>query len=209
MTRGGRDKDTDEPERRCIVTGETGGKAGLVRSVVGPDSQVVPDILNKLPGRGMYVTAGRAQLEQAAKKNPFSRAAKAPVTVPEGLVAEVERQLLRRVTELISLARKAGDAICGFEKVKDWLAAGQAKVLLQASDGSVRGKSKLWTPEGGRFFGCLTSDELGLAFGRESVIHAALSAGGLTERVIEDAARLAGVRAPVGADSPQKEQTTR
>jgi predicted RNA-binding protein YlxR (DUF448 family) len=209
MTRGGRDKDTDEPERRCIVTGETGGKAGLVRFVVGPDSQVVPDILNKLPGRGMYVTAGRAQLEQATKKNPFSRAAKAPVTVPEGLVAEVERQLLRRVTELISLARKAGDAICGFEKVKDWLAAGQAKVLLQASDGSVRGKSKLWTPEGGRFFGCLTSDELGLAFGRESVIHAALSAGGLTERVIEDAARLAGVRAPVGADSPQKEQTTR
>jgi predicted RNA-binding protein YlxR (DUF448 family) len=209
MTRGGRDKDTDEPERRCIVTGETGGKAGLVRFVVGPDGQVVPDILNKLPGRGMYVTAGRAQLEQATKKNPFSRAAKAPVTVPEGLVAEVERQLLRRVTELISLARKAGDAICGFEKVKDWLAAGQAKVLLQASDGSVRGKSKLWTPEGGRFFGCLTSDELGLAFGRESVIHAALSAGGLTERVIEDAARLAGVRAPVGADSPQKEQTTR
>jgi predicted RNA-binding protein YlxR (DUF448 family) len=209
MTRGGRDKDTDQPERRCIVTGETGGKAGLVRFVVGPDGQVVPDILNKLPGRGMYVTAGRAQLEQATKKNPFSRAAKAPVTVPEGLVAEVERQLLRRVTELISLARKAGDAICGFEKVKDWLAAGQAKVLLQASDGSVRGKSKLWTPEGGRFFGCLTSDELGLAFGRESVIHAALSAGGLTERVIEDAARLAGVRAPVGADSPQKEQTTR
>jgi predicted RNA-binding protein YlxR (DUF448 family) len=209
MTRGGRDKDRDEPERRCIVTGETGGKAGLVRFVVGPEGQLVPDILNRLPGRGMYVTAGRAELEQAARKNPFSRAAKRPVTVPEGLVDEVERQLVRRVTDLVSLARKAGAAIAGFEKVKDWLAAGQAKVLLQASDGSVRGKSKLWTPEGGRFFGCLTSDELGLAFGRESVIHAALSAGGLTERVIEDAARLAGVRAPVGADSPQKEQTTR
>jgi predicted RNA-binding protein YlxR (DUF448 family) len=209
MTRGGRDKDTDQPERRCIVTGETGGKAGLVRFVVGPEGQVVPDILNRLPGRGMYVTAGRAELEQAARKNPFSRAAKRPVTVPEGLVDEVERQLVRRVTDLVSLARKAGAAIAGFEKVKDWLAAGQAKVLMQASDGSVRGKSKLWTPEGGRFFGCLTSDELGLAFGRESVIHAALSAGGLTERVIEDAARLAGLRAQSGADAPQKEQTTR
>jgi predicted RNA-binding protein YlxR (DUF448 family) len=209
MTRGGRDKDTDQPERRCIVTGETGGKAGLVRFVVGPEGQLVPDILNRLPGRGMYVTAGRAELEQAARKNPFSRAAKRPVTVPEGLVDEVERQLVRRVTDLVSLARKAGAAIAGFEKVKDWLAAGQAKVLMQASDGSVRGKSKLWTPEGGRFFGCLTSDELGLAFGRESVIHAALSAGGLTERVIEDAARLAGLRAQSGADAPQKEQTTR
>lgn len=209
MTRGGRDKDRDQPERRCIVTGLTGGKAGLVRFVVGPEGQVVPDILNRLPGRGMYVTAGRTELEQAARKNPFSRAAKQSVTVPEGLVDEVERQLVRRVTDLVSLARKAGEAIAGFEKVKDWLAAGQAKVLLQASDGSARGKSKLWTPEGGRYFGCLTRDELGLAFGRESVIHAALSAGGLTERVIEDAARLAGLRAPMGADTPQKEQTTR
>ena len=96
----------------------------------------------------------------------------------------------------------------GFEKVKDWLAQGRAKVLLQASDGSDRGKSKLWTPQGGRFFGCLTSDELGLAFGRQSVIHAALAAGGLTERVIEDAARLAGVRRELGVDAAGKEQTT-
>jgi predicted RNA-binding protein YlxR (DUF448 family) len=193
MTRGGRDEDRDEPERRCIVTGETGPKAGLVRFVVGPEGQVVPDILGKLPGRGMYVTAGRAELAKA--RGQFARAAKRAVTVPEDLVAEVERQLARRVIDLVSLARKAGDAIAGFEKVKDWLAAERAKVLLQASDGSVRGKSKLWTPTGGRFFGCLTSSELGLSFGRESVIHAALAAGGLTERVIEDAARLAGVRA--------------
>jgi hypothetical protein len=157
----------------------------------------------------MYVTAGRAELETAARKNPFARAARAPAKVPDGLVDEVERQLARRVTDLVSMARKAGEAVAGFEKVKDWLAQGQAKVLLQASDGSVRGKSKLWTPEGGRFFGCLTSDELGLAFGRESVIHAALAAGGLAERVIEDAARLAGVRTALGADRAKKEQTTR
>jgi hypothetical protein len=105
----------------------------------------------------------------------------------------------------VSLSRKAGDAVAGFEKVKDWLAQGRAKVLLQASDGSERGKSKLWTPEGGRFFGCLTGSELGLAFGRESVIHAALAAGGLTRRVIEDAARLAGVRSEIGAIAAGKE----
>jgi predicted RNA-binding protein YlxR (DUF448 family) len=208
MTRGGRDKDRDEPERRCIVTGETGPKAGLIRFVVGPEGQVVPDILGNLPGRGIYVTAGKTELEKAAAKNLFSRAAKTPVKVPEGLAAEVERQLARRVIDLVSLARKAGEAVAGFEKVKDWLAAGRAKVLLQASDGSVRGKSKLWTPEGGRFFGCLNSDELGLAFGRESVIHAALAAGGLSLRVIEDAARLAGIRANAGAVGAGKEQTT-
>lgn len=208
MTRGGRTKERQEPERRCIVTGETGPKAGLVRFVVGPEGQVVPDVLGKLPGRGIWVTAGRAELETAARKNLFSRAAKQPVTVPEGLAEMVERLLVRRVTDLVALTRKSGDAVAGFEKVKDWLAQGRAKVLLQASDGSVRGKSKLWTPEGGRFFGCLTSDELGLAFGRQSVIHAALAAGGLTERVIEDAARLAGVRKILGADASGKEQTT-
>jgi predicted RNA-binding protein YlxR (DUF448 family) len=153
MTRGGRSKDRDEPERRCIVTGETGPKAGLVRFVVGPDAQVVPDVLGKLPGRGIWVTAGRSELTKASAKGLFCRAAKAPVTVPDGLVDEVERQLARRVIDLVSLSRKAGDAVAGFEKVKDWLAQGRAIVLMQASDGSVRGKSKLWTPEGGRFFG--------------------------------------------------------
>ena len=156
----------------------------------------------------MWVTADRAVLEKAGR-GAFARSAKAPVTVPDGLSDEVERQLARRVVDLVSLARKAGLAVCGFEKVKDWLAQDRVKVLLQASDGSVRGKSKLWTPTGGRWLGCLRSDELGLAFGRQSVIHAALAAGGLTDRVIEDAARLAGVRADIGATGAGKDKTTR
>ena len=46
----------------------------------------------------------------------------------------------------------------------------------------------------GRFFEVLTASELGLSFGRERVIHAALGFGGLTERIREDAIRLSGVR---------------
>ena len=205
MTRGGRDKARDEPERRCIVTGETGPKQGLVRFVVGPGDVVVPDVLGKLPGRGMWVTARRSMLEKAGK-GQFSRSAKAPVTVPEDLVAQVEAGLLKRVLDGVSMARKAGLAVAGFEKVKDWLAKGEAKVLLQASDGSGRGKDKLWTPTGGRFFGCLTASELGLAFGRERVIHAALAAGGLTTKVVEDAARLSGVREDGGGVATGKDE---
>lgn len=201
MTRGGRRTRPDEPERRCIVSGETQPRAGLVRFVVAPDGTVVPDVLGKLPGRGIWVSADRAAIETAARKGLFARAARAKVTVPEGLADEVERQLARRVVDLVSLARKAGLAVAGFEKVKGWLADGRVKVLLQASDGSTRGKSKLWTPQGARFFGDLTSRELGLAFGRQSVIHGALSAGGLTTRVIEDAARLRGLRSKDGAES--------
>jgi uncharacterized protein len=195
MTRGGRDKIRDDPERRCIATGDAHPRRGLIRFVVAPDGRVTPDLLGKLPGRGIWVTAEREALETAVRKNLFSRAAKTQVTVPEGLVADVEAGLVRRTVELLSMARKAGQAVAGFEKVKEWLAKEEASILLQASDGSERGKSKLRPPGGkGSFFGVLTASEIGLAFGREHVIHAALAGGGLADRFREDAIRLSGVR---------------
>lgn len=208
MSRGGKPKNHDEPERRCIVTGDVQPKAGLVRFVVGPDGMVYPDVAGKLPGRGIWVTSDRGIIETAMKKGLFPRAAKQAVKTPENLVELVEQALASRVVELISLERKAGKAIVGFDKVKGWLAEGRAKVLLQASDGSDRGKGKLWTPEGGRWFGCLTSQELGLAFGRDRAIHGALAAGGLTRRVIEDASRLAGVRKQDGGKTAMKDTKT-
>lgn len=199
MGRGGRRKDRDEPERRCIVTGETGPTYGLIRFVLSPDAMVTPDLAEKLPGRGIWVTARRSELEKAIRANMFSRGAKARAVLPPDLMGMVEDGLAHRVIELISLARKAGLAVAGFEKVKGWLAQGQAKVLLQAVDGSERGKGRLWTPEGGRWFGCLTAAELGLAFGRAHAIHGALAPGGLTEKVIRDAGRLSGLRGHDGS----------
>jgi predicted RNA-binding protein YlxR (DUF448 family) len=193
MTRGGRRDDRDEPERKCIATGEVSPKAGLIRFVVGPEGTVVPDVAGKLPGRGIYVSARREDIETAARKNLFSRAAKAPVKVPEGLADLVEQLVARRVIDSLSMARKAGQAVTGLEKVKEWLAGGKAAVLVQASDGSAREKSRLRPPEGG-YVGCLTAGEMGLAFGRERAIHAALAAGGLGLRVVEEAARLDGLR---------------
>ena len=199
MTRGGRINDQDDPERKCIVSGEVQPKAGLIRFCVGPEGQVVPDIMSKLPGRGFYVTADRAMIEKAMKKGLFARAAKQSVTVPDDLPDQVEAFVLRRVTEMISLTRKANAAVMGYEKVKDWLQNGKAVVLIQSSDGSERGKSKLRMPvENGKYIDCLTAGELGLAFGRERAIHAALAAGGLTTRVVEEAARLAGLRGQQG-----------
>jgi uncharacterized protein len=195
VTRGGREKEQDDPERKCIVSGESQPKTGLVRFCIGPDNSVVPDILGRLPGRGIYVAADRAAITKAASKGLFSRAARQPVKVPEGLADLVETLLVRRVVDLISMCRKANAAVMGYEKVKDWLASGKARVLVQASDGSERGKTKLRPPEGkGGFIGLLTAGEMGLAFGRERAIHAALGAGGLTTRVVEEAARLSGLR---------------
>ncbi|WGW04296.1 RNA-binding protein [Tropicibacter oceani] len=195
MSRGGHIKDREDgPERKCIATGEAQPKSGLIRFVVGPDAQIVPDLAGKLPGRGIYVASQRDALEKASKKGLFARAAKQPVTVPDDLPDLIEKMLAKRLIDLISLARKSGGAVAGYEKVKDWLSKEVARVLIQAEDGSSRGKSKLSTPYGGTYIGWLTADELGMAFGRQSVIHAALGAGGLAPRVVEEAQRLKGVR---------------
>lgn len=195
MTRGGQKTSPDDPERKCIVSGESQPKAGLIRFVLGPEDMIVPDIQGRLPGRGIYVAADREALAKAVKKNLFSRAARQPVKVAEDLPDLVERLLVQRVIDLISLGRKAGDAICGYEKVKDWLIKGQARTLIQASDGSERGKEKLRPPNGPEsLISCLTAGEMGLAFSRERAIHAALAAGGLNNRVVEEAARLVGLR---------------
>lgn len=207
MTRGGQHKDrSDGPERKCIATQEIAPKRGFLRFVVSPEGQVTFDLLEKLPGRGMWVSADKAALELAVSKNLFSRAAKQPVQVPEDLVARVDAMLARRVADLIALSRKGGYAVAGFEKVKGWLSNENVAVLLQASDGSERGKTKLWTPEGARYFGILTAQELGLAFGRQSVIHGALAAGGLAPRVIEGAAKLQGLRVADGGQTTEKDR---
>lgn len=195
MGRGGATKDrSDGPDRKCVVTGEVQPKNGLIRFVAGPDGQVFADVMGKLPGRGVYVAADRDALKKAVAKKMFARGLKMQVTVSDDLIDGLEEQLSRRVVELISLARKSGKAVAGYEKVKSWLDKEEARVLIQANDGSERGKSKLSTPHRGVYISWLTSDELGMAFGRQTVIHAALASGGLSQRVVEEAQRLRGLR---------------
>ncbi|WP_397541581.1 RNA-binding protein [Roseovarius salis] len=210
MGRGGQPKQRPEgPERKCIATGEVLPQSRLIRFVAGPDGQVVPDVLGKLPGRGVWVAATREALERAVAKSLFARGLKQPVTIPQGLVDSIEAQLAERVVNLVSLARKSGEAVTGYEKVKDRLTREDARVLIQASDGSGRGKSKLSTPHGGDYIGWLTAEELGRAFGRQTAVHAALGDGGLAQRVVEEAARLKGLRVSDGELGRRKGKKTR
>ncbi len=195
MTRGGRIDARDAPERRCVATGESGGTAGLIRFALSPDGIVTPDFAERLPGRGVWVTAERALLQKAVKRNLFARGFKTPATAPEGLVEIVEAGLARRVVEALGLARKAGLATSGFEKVKARLKSGPVAVLIEASDGSEQGRAKLRPMAGSApVVACLTAAELGLAFGREFVIHGVLDAGGAAERVLRESRRLSGFR---------------
>lgn len=195
------------PERRCIVSGETGGKAGLIRFVLSPDGVVFPDLAERLPGRGVWVLADRAMVEQGTRKNAFARAFKQAVKVPPDLVTMIESALVRRTIEAIGMARKAGLAVCGFEKTKFCLLSGKAVALIEARDGAEDGMRKLRSMgEGTQRINRLDSHELGLAFGRDSVIHAALERGGASLRAAREARRLAGFRAPPGGSEQGSDQ---
>ena len=105
-------------ERRCIVTGEVLPEARLLRFVLGPDSEVVPDVEAKLPGRGMWVRAERGAIAQAVAKRLFAKAAKAPVRVDANLAERAEARLVERMLAHLGLARRAGELFLGFDSVE-------------------------------------------------------------------------------------------
>jgi predicted RNA-binding protein YlxR (DUF448 family) len=186
---------TEKTKRRCISSGETCHKSDMIRFVVDPNKEILPDISEKLPGRGIWVKTNRVFLEKAISKKLFLKTAKEKVSVRNDLLTLVEALLLKNVIALISLSRKSGIAVSGFEKVKSTLTDGSAKALIQARDGSVGQKSKLRPPVGGNsYIDCLSSQELGLAFGRNYVVHASLTSGGLSKRVVHEASRLNEIR---------------
>ena len=194
--------------RKCIATRAIKEKREMIRFVVGPDGYIFADILEKLPGKGIWVSCDRNALSLVLEKGLFGRVTRKSVTVSDTLLQDVEQLMSKRVVELLSLARKSGHSVAGYEKVKDWLSKDWAEVLLQSSDGSKRGKSKLSTPMSGNFIGWLSSQELGAAFGRQTVIHCALASGGITKRVVNEAQRLKGIRVIQGQKSASKKEKT-
>lgn len=185
----------DSPERRCIVSGEARPKSALIRFVAGPDGTVVPDVAERLPGRGVWVSAERAVLEKAVKTGAFARALKTSVTAPDDLIERVASLLAARALDYVGLARRSGKAVAGFMAVGKWLREGRVAVLFAASDGAQGGavKIKALAPDL-PVLETFTSDELGAAFGRSHAVHAAIAAGPLADAIRREADRLAGFR---------------
>jgi len=186
------------------VTSEVHPKAELIRFVVGPGDRIVPDVAERLPGRGLWTLARRDIIGIAVKKRLFARAARAAVAVDEDLDRRIEELLVRRAIDLIGLARRAGLAVTGFAKVTAALNAKAAAVLIAASDGSDDGRGKLRAKAPGLpLVEALTAAELGAAFARESAVHAALKSGPLAQAFLVEAARLGGFRTSTTPKSAQ------
>lgn len=195
----------DVNERRCIVTGESGPRAALIRFVVGPEEILVPDIRGRLPGRGLWVSADRARLHEAMRTRAFARAARRTVVVPDTLVGDVERLLLRHTLDLLGLVARTGEVWPGWVKAEAQILRGRGVVLLEARDAAAHGRKKarqLARNADVPLMRILDAAEMGLALGRENVVHAALGAGRLAQRFLEEARRLEGFRSAEADEAP-------
>ena len=188
---------TIDRERRDLATRQVMDESRLIRFVAAPDGSVAPDLGRKLPGRGMWVEATRAAVDEAVKRNLFARAAKAQLKPAPDLSDRIEGLLARRCLDQLGLARREGVLVSGFEKAAAAIRAGRAAWLIEASDGAADGRGKLLAlarHQTTRICGTFGVDDLSLALGLENAIHAVLLEGGRADRWTLEVERLAGFR---------------
>lgn len=193
--------------RRCVATGVRGDPATMIRFALSPEGVVTPDVAGVLPGRGAWLAATPEAFARAMKKNAFARGYKRPVTVPPDLPALVERLLADRCLHRLGLARRAGEAHLGYERTREAVLSGAVAAVLEASDAGADGRHKIAalmkaSESDAALVRLFARGELGLAFGRENVVHAALARGGSARAFLGDAARLAGIRGVSDAFTP-------
>ncbi len=172
-------------------------KDRLLRFVVGPDGDLVPDLGEQLPGRGLWLSGERDMVNTACAKGLFARAARRTVRQPEDLADRVDSLMTGRCLDLIGLARRAGEAIAGFEKTKARLRENRGGVLLQARDAADDGRDKIRSLAPDLpLVDLFSAEELGRALGRDNAVHGVIDRGGLADRLIREAERLMVFRGP-------------
>ena len=185
---------TGEQKRRCIVSGETAPKHGLLRFVVGPENVIVPDLGERLPGRGIWVSADRDALQKAGDKKLFTRAAKMQVTVPEDLVKRVEMLLVKRCMDVIGLAKRSDRLVFGYDRVLEALERGGQGVVMIATDAGGGLHDVLEDAKSVPVTGGLTNSDMGEATGKGVVSFLTIQRGGLAESLLRECERLTGFR---------------
>jgi hypothetical protein len=193
--------------RRCAAARAAGDRAGMIRFVLAPDGVVVPDVDERLPGRGIWVAADRALIAWAVRSNLFAKAAGAPARPAVDLPARVEAALRRRCLDLLGLARRAGLLVAGFDQVEAALRQGGIGLLLIARDAASQA-AKLRRLAGAVPVACgLGRSELGRPFGREELVYAAVARGRLADRLRRELARLDGLADGTRPEAPGGSET--
>lgn len=196
-------------ERTCIATRQVRDPAEMIRFVRGPDGAVVPDIRRKLPGRGCWVTASREAVALAVKRKAFTRALGDGARAADSLPDLVDDLLTRDALGALSMAKKAGTVVTGFDQVAGLVESAKAIAILHAAEAADDGKRKLHqvvmraTRAGNQPVTAIspfTLMEMDLALGRTHVIHAALSAAPVARACLDRCQTVLRYRGAGGAE---------
>jgi len=197
-------------ERTCALTRKLKPAAEMIRFVVGPNGEAVPDVKCKLPGRGIWITATRVALEDAVTRNVFARGFKRDVRAAPDLAAQAERMIERAALDALAIAGKAGKVMTGFAKVEAAAGREDLLALIHAADGADDGRRKLTgalrrntarKSTGILVIDAFTGGQLDLALNRPNVVHAALLAGSGSETFLSRVARLTRFRTGILPDA--------
>ena len=185
-------KDKSGPEvdasgmRRCLVAHHEKPRAELIRFVIGPDSLVFPDLSENLPGHGLWVTANLDSIRQAAAKNLFAKAAKAPAHPAATLAEDTLKLLRKRCLDFLGLAKGAGIAVLGEAQTETALRAGKIALYIHAPDAQRALDNRKGVEECSWF----SRDELGAALGYDQIVYAGMMPHGLTGKLKQELKRL-------------------
>ena len=169
----------------CIVTKNTFPRTEMLRFVVSPNREIVFDVDEKLPGKGIWISADKDILQKAVQKKIFNKAAGMSVVIPENLTDIVLGKLQEKCLSLLAFTRKAGMLVFGFEGVKKALTNMVVSVAFEADDAAQNGKDKLYRPtDTFPVFSCLTREDLGQITGMEQQVHVAVLDSKLAENLI-------------------------
>ncbi len=179
----------EAPQRSCLGCRETRDKSHLIRFVISPQNEVVPDIEAKLPGRGAYTCISSACLTAACRQRQFNRAFKREVAVslPEDMVAMVARLMQERVLGLLGLANRAGKIISGGSLVSDAIRGNNKPgLVLIAGDVSDAIGERIETLAGVHRILCvriMTKDDFGGILGKAPRSAVAIRSGGFVTQL--------------------------
>ena len=188
-----------EPERRCLATGDRKPKFGLLRFVVSPNGEVVPDLGERLPGRGLWLSSDRDALKTAVDKKLFARAVKAEVTVPSDITDRIETMLMKRCQDIIGLARRSDLLVIGFDRVLEVLDRRSVGLVVIATDAGGGRRDIMAAAEDLPVVSGMTCSEMGEAAGKGVVSFMTILRGGLAKSLNRECERLTGFR-PVEMD---------
>ncbi len=185
-----RQGNSDVPQRSCLGCRISKNQDQLIRFVLSPQNEVLPDLDNKLPGRGAYTCISGECLAKAVTQRQFKRSFKQDVQVmaPEELVLHTRKLLFDRIIGLIGLANKASQVIGGgsmvSEALKNRVKPGLVIVATDVSE-AIGGKIiSLANVNKVPYRTAITKDDFGVVLGKAPRSALAIRSGGFVAQLL-------------------------